>query len=104
MRKTIISSLLIVIVLVGFSIYLSQLNAELKDLRQANDELVTNVNDLTSRIDQLENSVGTQSVSSMDDIGTRLDDLQDKVEGLDGLQSKVEDLDSRIFDLELWSK
>ncbi|MGN7170774.1 hypothetical protein ACTHSJ_33425 [Paenibacillus cellulositrophicus] len=94
MRKTIISGLLVVIVLMGFSIYLNQLNSDLKELRQANDELVNSVSDLTSKVHELQNSVGTQSVFSIDDIQTRFDDLQGKVEKQDG----------RIFDLELWSE
>jgi len=94
LRKTIISGLLVVIVLMGFSIYLNQLNSDLKELRQANDELVNSVSDLTSKVHELQNSVGTQSVFSIDDIQTRFDDLQGKVEKQDG----------RIFDLELWSE
>jgi uncharacterized protein HemX len=83
----------IILCSLGFLFFTNQQQTtELKKLRIANNNLTSTLEELSSKVDELE-------TTSSYDIESKLNDMEQVVEDLN---SSVDELDGRVFNLELW--
>ena len=76
-----------------------------KSVRLSQSDLADKILDLESKVDDLENKNNDleSKIDNLEGIGvvSKIDKLQDKIEGVFGLEDKVHKLEDKVFNLDL---